>query len=79
MAREGRVRVADALAEVLHDLARDVRLGEPARDVDGTHHGIWLGEAEHVAHEDRVLVRRHAAIDDRPLSDGLHEPGVEAA
>ena len=69
----------DARAEVLDDVAVDVGLGEPARDVDRAHHRHRVGQPEDLAHEDRVLVGRHAVLDDRPLADRLHEPGVEPA
>src|SRR5206468_4408728 len=35
-------------------------------------------QVEHIAHEDGVLVGRHAVLDDRPLPDGLQERGREA-
>ena len=69
----------DSGAEVLDDLAVDVRLGEAARDVDRAHDGHRIGQAEDVAHEHCVLVGRDPVLDDRALADRLHEPGVEAA
>ena len=76
--RERGMRGPDARAEVLDDLAVDERLGEPARDVDRAHLAERLGEVEHAAHEDRVLVGRDAVLDDGPLADRLHEPGARA-
>jgi hypothetical protein len=63
--------------QVLHDIARDVRLREAARDVDGAHHRVRLGQAERLLHEDGVLVGRLAIFDHRPLTDRLEEPGPE--
>ena len=77
--RELAVRGEDPAAEVLDDLARDVRLGEPARDVDRAHHRVRLGQVEDRAHEDGVLVGGLAVVDDGPLADGLDEPRVEPA
>ena len=73
------VGVADPLRQVLDDLALDVGLGEPARDVDRAHPRERLGQAEDALHEDGVLVGRDAVLDDRPLADRLHEPGRQAA
>ena len=75
----GRPGLHHPSAEVLYDLAGDVRLGEAARDVDRAHHVVGLGQAERLVHEDRVLVCRLAVIDHRPLADRLHESGVEPA
>ena len=63
----------DPRAEVLDDLARDVLLREPARDVDRAHRGVHRRQVEHLVHEDRVLVGRLAVVDDRPLAHRLHE------
>ena len=79
VARELAVGGEDPAAEVLDDLARDVRLGEPARDVDRAHHRVRLGEVEDRAHEDGVLVGGLAVVDDGPLADRLDEPGVQPA
>ena len=76
--RERRVGGADPGRQVLDDPALDVRLGEAARDVDRAHPAERLGQPEDVPHEDRVLVRRHAVLDDGPLADRLHEPGRQA-
>ena len=76
--REGRVRVADARAQVLDDLARDVRLREPARDVDRAHRRELVGQAEDHLHEDGVLVGGDPVLDDGPLADGLHEAWRQA-
>ena len=43
---EGAVRCEDPRAEVLDDIARDVRLREAARDVDRAHLGVRLGQVE---------------------------------
>ena len=83
------VGIADQRAQVLHDLARDVGLGEAARDVDGAHRARRLGQAEDHPHQQGILVEErpvHEAIvvggvradRDRALSDGLHEPRVVA-
>ena len=72
---ERRVGGPDARREVLDDVTVDVGLGEPARDVDRAHDRHRVGQPEHLAHEDRVLVRRDAVLDDRPLADRLHEAG----
>ena len=76
---ERRVGGPDARRQVLDDLAFDVRLGEPARDVDRAHLGQRLVQAEHVTHQDRVLVGRDPVLDDRPLADRLQERGGQAA
>ena len=77
--RELALRGHDPGAEVLDHLARDVRLGEPARDVDRAHHRVRLRQVEDRAHEDGVLVGGVAVVDHGALADGLDEPGVEAA
>ncbi len=65
--------------EVLDDLAGDVRLREAAGDVDRAHDRVRLEQAEGLVHQNGVLVRRDAVIDDGPLADRLQEPGAEAA
>ena len=77
--REGPVGDPDAGRQVLHDLALDVGLGEPARDVDRAHLAERFGQPEDLLHEDRVLVGRDAVLDDRPLADRLQEAGRQAA
>ena len=54
------VGVPNPGAQVLHDLARDVGLGEAARDVDRAHVRVGLGQVEDGPHEDGVLVGRDA-------------------
>ena len=69
----------DLRAEVLDDLAGDVRLREAARDVDRAHdRSTARGRPNVVAHQDGVLVGRLAVVDDGPLADRLHEPGSGA-
>jgi hypothetical protein len=68
----------DAGAEVLDDLARDVLLREAAGDVNGAHRAVVGGERKDLVHEDRVLVRRLAVVDDGSLTDRLHEGGPQA-
>ena len=68
----------DPRPEVLDDLARDVLLREPARDVDRAHRPVVGREVERLVHEDGVLVGGLAVVDDRPLADGLHERGPQA-
>jgi hypothetical protein len=73
---EGGVRLPDTAREVGRDLAPDVRLGEPARDVDRAHVAESVGQAEGRLHQDRVLVGR-LAVDDRvALADRLRKTDV---
>ena len=75
---ERRMGGHDPAGQVLDDLAIDVALREPARDVDRAHLPQRLGEVEHGLHQDGVLVRRDAFLDDRALPDRLDEPGRQA-
>ncbi len=72
---EGRVGLADAGRQVGHDVALDVGLGEPARDVDRAHLPERLAQPEDLLHEHGVLVGGHPVLDDRALADGLQEAG----
>ena len=69
----------DPGAQVVHDLALDVRLGEAPRNVHRTHHRHRVGQSEHGPHEHGVLVRRDTILDDGALADRLHEAGIEPA
>src|SRR5207237_2760108 len=71
-------RRANTGAEILDDLAGDVRLREPARDVDRAHRLVRLGQAEALVHQDGVLVGGLAVVDPGSLAHRLHEAGLEA-